>query len=143
MRMRQSGFTLIELMIAVAIIAVLSAIAYPSYQAHIVKTRRVAASGCLLEAAQFMERFYTTNLKYDTDRSGAAVALPALQCNRDLQAFYTVGLRSTSASAYVVEAVPKGVQLAKDSACGTLAVDQTGAKFERGTESSAAGSVCW
>ena len=58
------GFTLIEVMITVAIIAVLTAIAYPSYESHVTKTRRAAAAGCLLERAQFMERFYTTNLSY-------------------------------------------------------------------------------
>lgn len=137
------GFTLIELMIVVAIIAVLASIAYASYQTHIVKSRRVAAAGCLLEAAQFMERFYTTNLRYDTDRAGAAVALPATQCRTDLQNFYTVQLRAgtSSAAAYIVEAVPQGQQAAKDLKCATLSTDQTGAKFKSGSATSV--SECW
>lgn len=143
MRKHQGGFTLIELMIVVTIIAVLASIAYPAYQRHLVKTRRVAASGCLLEAAQFMERFYTTNLRYDATRAGTAVALPALGCNTDLAGFYTVQLRSSAANAYVVEAIPQGMQATKDAACGTLAVNQTGAKFERSTEASASTSECW
>lgn len=42
------GFTLIELMIVVAIVAILAAVAYPSYQAHVIRTNRALANGCLL-----------------------------------------------------------------------------------------------
>ena len=58
----QQGFTLIELMIVVAIIAIIAAIAYPSYINSVVKTKRAAAEGCVSEYANYMERYYTTNL---------------------------------------------------------------------------------
>lgn len=143
-RGKASGFTLIELMIVVAIIGVLASIAFAGYGTHIVKSRRVAAEGCLLEASQYMERFYTTNLKYNVDRAGAAVALPATQCRTDLANFYTVQLGAAPGaveSTYLVEAVPKGQQLAKDGKCGTLSTDYKGTKFKSGTATSL--SECW
>src|SRR5215469_15393153 len=72
-----AGFTLIELMIVVGIIAVLVAIAYPSYQQHIIKTNRTAAEGCLSEYSNYMERYYTTNLTYgQLPASGSTAATP-------------------------------------------------------------------
>lgn len=136
----QTGFTLIELMIVVAIVAILAAIAYPSYQAHVVKTRRTTAAACMLEAAQFMERFYTTHLRYDQTRAGVAVALPGSQCQTDLQNFYVLQLNA-AANTYTVQAVPQGQQALRDTKCATLSVNQAGVKAETGSASSA--SECW
>src|SRR3546814_661335 len=70
-RKSASGFTLLELMITVAVVAILATIAYASYQDQIIKSRRAAGATCLQERAQFMERFYTTNLSY-LSSAGAA-----------------------------------------------------------------------
>lgn len=133
------GFSLIELMIVVLIIAVLAAIAYPSYTRHVVKTHRVAAEGCLSEYANYMERYYTTNLRYDEDpATSTAISLPSLDCagNSQTGAFYDYSLESVSATAFSVQAVPKGIQLARDTTCGTLKLDQTGTRTP-------ANSDCW
>ena len=76
---RLAGFTLIEVMIVVAIVAILSAIAFPSYQESVRKSKRADARTQLLEVAQFMQRFYSQNDRYDqaNDASGTAVVLPA------------------------------------------------------------------
>ena len=128
-RRQQAGFTLIEIMIVVLIIGVLMAIAYPSYQNHLVKTRRATAAACMMEAAQFMERHYTTRLSYLDPATNAAPALPAMQCRTDLAKFYTIQLAAgTQARSYTLEAVPKGQQTKDNAKCGTLSVTSKGVK---------------
>ncbi|MEO8001789.1 MAG: type IV pilin protein [Arenimonas sp.] len=137
----QRGFSLLELMIVVAIIGILAAIAIPSYENSVVKTNRKAMTGCMLEAAQFMERFYTTNLAYNVTTGGVANAMPALSCRTDLVTSYTMTLSVMTATTYTVRATPIGRQLSKDTLCGVLTVDQTGAKTESGTAATA--TECW
>ena len=70
------GFTLVELMITVAILGILVSVALPSYLDSVRKGRRADAQSVLLEASQFMERYATENLRFDQSRAGVAVALP-------------------------------------------------------------------
>ena len=93
----QSGFTLIELMIVVIVLAVLASIAYASYENATIASRRKAGAACLLESAQFMERFYTTHLQYHQTRASPPVAVPEpSSCSQDVTAFYDFSFDSAS-----------------------------------------------
>lgn len=133
-RARQAGgFTLIELMIVVAILAVLATIAFTSYREQVVKSRRAAATTCLQERAQFMERYYTTHLSY----TGAPA--PPAQCGPDLNPFYTISFSTAPAGKnYVLAAAPTSLQ--SDSKCGTLSLSAQGVRGKSGTGSLA---ECW
>jgi type IV pilus assembly protein PilE len=132
LRLKQGrGFTLIELMITVAIVAILAAIALPAYQDQVMRSRRAAAQACLVELSQFMERHYTTHMTY----SGAV--LPTTQCRTDLAAWYTFSFPAGNPTdtTFTIQAVAQGVQATRDTNCVTQTLTQTGAR------SPAAG--CW
>lgn len=141
LRRRQRGVTLIELLVAVVIVGILGMIAYPSYTSHLVKSRRAQATACLQEAAQYMERFYTTNLRYDqTATTSIAVSLPTTACIQDLNGRYVLSIASVSANAFALKATPQGAQATADTLCGTLGLSQAGTKTITGTGTVAA---CW
>ena len=110
---KSRGFSLIELMIVVVIVAILGSIAYPSYLNQVTQSRRADAQAVLMEAAQFMERFYTENNRYDRDTAGTAVALPAQlqESPRDSGTkSYDITVQASSASTYTLRATPKNGQ---------------------------------
>jgi type IV pilus assembly protein PilE len=132
-----NGFTLIELVIAIAIIGILVSIAYPSYQSTILKSRRVDAEGALMGFANAMERYYTVNNAYPS--AGTTGIYAATSPVDGGTAYYQLSITSSTTSTYQLQASPIGIQAA-DLLCGTLTFDQAGVKGFNGTGSS---TVCW
>jgi type IV pilus assembly protein PilE len=136
-RVELRGFTLIELMIAVAIIGILSAIAYPAYQDYVRRSNRAEAQAILMENAQLFERFFTANNTYVG--AGTAVLTTAQsQSPKTGTAKYTISATTETASAFTLQAAPSGGY--SDPKCGTLTLNQVGTTTKSGTGSL---SDCW
>ena len=128
-----AGFTLVELMIAVAIIAIIAAIALPLYQNQVEQTRRTTAQADLLELAQWMERRYSNGFDYRD--GGNNPVLPFTQSPQTGTAFYNISFSvNATRDTYTLQAVPTGAQANDD--CGTLTLNDEGV---RGT----AQAGCW
>jgi type IV pilus assembly protein PilE len=134
---RQAGLTLIELVVAMAVSAILMSVAYPSYLEQVRKGRRADAQAVLLEASQFMERYATENMRYDSNRAGVAVALPTALAKAPKEGttkYYDISLQAVAQNTYTLRAVPTGGQ--SSDACGTMTLTHTGVR-------SAARTDCW
>jgi type IV pilus assembly protein PilE len=117
----QRGFTLIELMITVAIVGILAAIAYPSYTNYVKRGYRSEAIAQLNDAAARMERFYAQNNRYDVGTDLTKIGAIAASTTGK----YSLTVTSDSTS-YTLTSAPQGTQ-ASDT-CGTYTLNQAGAK---------------
>ena len=145
---KMSGFTLIELMIVVAIIAVLAAIAIPIYQKQVQESRRTSAKTTLLDVAAKEEKYYATNNAYTADMTslgyanalkngctgGASSCLVVTSASED---YYSVSvLTQNSGANFTASATPIGAQ--KNDDCGTFIINDQGVQ-----QVSGAATNCW
>ena len=131
-----SGFTLIELMIVVAIIGVLAAIAVPMYGSYVEKSRRTDGKAKLMQVAQSLERCFTTLSAYNNNNcdvvTGGAVA------DVSDENFYAVTATTLTSTSFTLTATPQNAQ-ANDTDCTTLTLDHLGQRAATGANS----GECW
>ena len=130
---RRSGFSLVELMIAVAIIAILASVAFPSYTRYVQQTRRAAVMANMGEMAQWLERWYSKNNQYpSTDNANEAAALSSAT-NAASTTWYNVAIAFTQTNGrntdYTITATAQSNQSADSdsgTSCATLQVTALG-----------------
>ncbi|MES9904780.1 MAG: type IV pilin protein [Sedimenticola sp.] len=153
MLIRQTGFTLIELMIVVAVIGILAAIAYPSYQSQVQKSRRSEAQSALLRISQAQERRYTVIGSYATKVGDLAnnYGLGALNTatvggdtdnNIRTENDYYVLKITTGGATFTARAQYYGSQTS-DTTCKRFFINSIGLKKARDSSNSNTDDLCW
>jgi type IV pilus assembly protein PilE len=130
---RAAGFTLLELMIVVAIVAILSAIAIPSYRKYVLRAHRTDATRALQDMASREENYYFNNNTYPKSATslGTTFTTP--------NGYYLLNIPASSATNYTITAVPQLTQ-AQDTACGTFSLNHAGVQSVTGTSDAV---TCW
>lgn len=148
MTKNKSGFTLIELIVAVAIVGILATIAVPSYQDSVRKSRRRDAQGALVSFANAMERQFTAASSYcdvgeagaggtntcgvaGTNDTGKSTVFSDTSPVDGGTAAYNLKISAVTATTFTLQAIPTGPQTG--DTCGTMTLTQTGARANTGT----------
>ena len=129
------GFTLIEVLVTVAIIGILAAIAYPSYMDQVRKSARAEAMSSVMDAANKLEQFYVDNRVYTTSLSDIGV-------NSTTESdFYTLSISTSEGGhAFEIKAQASGGPAAQDTDCTSFTITDTGKK---GSSGSGGVGLCW
>lgn len=144
------GFTLIELMIVVAIIGILSAIAYPNYTRYVQESKRTDAAVAIMTAAQAQEKYFSQNLRYAYSQSELGIGATS---ENDLYNITVSGVESdgstactstsTSCTSYTITATAKsGTSQYHDTDCRKMTYTNIGVKGGKDADGNSS-SACW
>ena len=135
----RGGFTLVELMVVILVAAILVAIALPSYDAMITKSRRVEAKDMLWAAANRQQQYFTKNNSYTT--SAAELNVSTTSRNGYYALTIAAGTTGNIATSYLMSAAPvSGTTQASDTACATFRLNSLGQQTVSGTQTA---PPCW
>ena len=134
-RQSQVAFSLLELLVAMAIIAILIAVAYPNYIDYEAHAERNRAEAALLQLSSRMENYFSDNNKYE---GADADALGIANLENDLS--YQLSVVDASDMHFTIQAAPIDAQATRDSECGTLTLTDTNAREVSGEGNS---DACW
>jgi type IV pilus assembly protein PilE len=138
--MKRNGFSLIELMITVAIVAILAAIAIPSYSAFTRRSNRTDATRTLTFDAQALERCYSQAFTY----AGCAGVPAANTPTPTPQGYYSVTIQTTATPAsFTITATATAAPQTADTDCASFTVDSTGAQSAKNSSNAANTQTCW
>ncbi len=143
---RQSGFTLVELMIVVVIVSILAGMGYPSYLAYVTRSNRQAARAAVYAVADRQEQFFLDNKTYADSLTTLGYDDDTISIGRDGQRTdndddnrtYSLSITESSATTYTIEAAPEGIQADRDTDCATLSLTSSGERDATG-----GGTNCW
>ena len=146
MKKLQYGVTLLELMIVVAIVAIISAFAFPSYMQYVVNTKRTVATSALLQIADRQQQFFMDNKQFTNDLTNLGFAANPLVladdgnsvAAADADAVYSISLSNVAVTTYTITAAPLHGQASRDTDCASLTLNQAGARGNSG-----GGDDCW
>jgi type IV pilus assembly protein PilE len=143
---RQSGFTLVELMIVVAIITILAAVGYPSYTQYVMRSHRQAAKNAAFQIADRQEQFFLDNRAYAPNLSTLGYAADVIGVKRDGQftaagdadRTYLLTLGGVTPTTFTIGAAPQLTQATRDTDCMMLTLTQSGDR-----DASGPSTECW
>lgn len=144
---KQRGFTMIELMIVVVVVAILAAIAFPQYRDYIVRSNRAIAKSLLTQVADRQEQFYTANKRYSDDLTDLGYPADPFFVDRNGKtgaadggtAIYSIGLDAANDTSYLLAADVLNTQAAEDARCTKFTLNQVGQRQAEGSTAAA----CW
>lgn len=135
--MRPAGFTLIEMLITVAILILIAAIAVPNYRNHVLRANRTDAKAALTRIAAAQEKFYLQNNSYTAD-----LGPNGLNTDASSQHYALVVGSDDLTTGFIATATPTGGQL-QDKTCHSLRIDNFGNKTAADSENNDSSAACW